>query len=149
MQVEEPRRLVVDLRLERCDRRAAENDDHAERREREEKGERRGRGEGRRELRQRHLAQPLPRPRAEHRGGRLGRPAEPRPVAADDPHDDGDVEERVGEEDRPDALVEPVREQRDERGRDDERRQHERDEDEREHELATSERKAADDPREW
>ena len=71
---------------------------------------------------------------------------EVRPEAADGAHDHRVVEEDVGEQDRPDGLVEPEAgeraagaEQRDERGADDDRRQHERHGDERAHEAPARE----------
>ena len=72
---------------------------------------------------------------------------EVRPEAADGAHDDRVVEEDVGEQDRPDGLVEargpasgpPGAEQRDERGADDDGRQHERDGDERAHDAPARE----------
>ena len=68
------------------------------------------------------------------------------PRRADDPHDDGDVEEDVGGEDRPDPALVASGSSGQERGRDDDRRQHERHEHERPHERAAGEAKRADRP---
>ena len=69
-----------------------------------------------------------------------------RPGAADDARDDGDVEEDVRGEDRPEAPLVAVGEQRQERGRDDDGRQHEGDEHERPRERAAAEPEAPDRP---
>ena len=125
-QVEEARRLVVDLRLEGRVARAAEHDDHPERREAEEEHDRRrGRERGREE---RHRQpQPALRARRSERRRRIPQPpVEHRPERADDPHDHGDVEEDVREQDRPDRPLDPVGEEGDERGRDDDRGEDER-----------------------
>ena len=70
-------------------------------------------------------------PRAERRGGLPSRGSSVRPEAADDAHDDGDVEEDVRERIAQSVRSSAVGQQREERGRDDDRRQHERHEHER------------------
>ena len=142
------RRLVVDLRLDRGPPRAAEDEDDAERGEAEEERQRGGGRQGRRQLGQRHLAGPPERPRPEHGRGFGARGIDRRPRPADDARDDRDVEEDVGGEDRPEAPLVALRQQLQERGRDDDRRQHERHQHERPRERAAAEPKAPDHPRE-
>ena len=145
-QVEEARGLVVDLRLERRVADPAEDDDHPERGEAEEEHDRRGRRQRRREQRDRQPQVPLRRPCAERRG-RVPEPlVETRPKGADHAHDDRDVEEDVRDQDRPHRSLDPVREERDERGGDDDRRQDERDEHEGLYERAPSEREPRERP---
>ncbi len=71
-----------------------------------------------------------------------------RPRPSDDARHDGDVEEHVGGEDRPQAPLVAVREQFQEGGRDDDRRQDERHQHERPRERAAAEPEPTDRPRE-
>ena len=85
------------------------------------------------------LAEPGGRTGAERRR-RLGHARiEIRPERPDDPHDDGDVEERVRDQDRNPPALDAVGEDREERERHDHRREHERDDDERADEVASTE----------
>ena len=83
---------------------------------------------------------------AERRRGVAEAGVQPRPERAHDAHDDGDVEEDVREEDRPDRALGRVREEGEERGRDDDRRQHERHQHERLDERAAAEGEARERP---
>lgn len=135
-EVEDLRGLPVDLHLERGERRPAEDLDHAERREREEEDHQRGGRDGGPERGQRHLPPGRPAGGAQHPGGLLLPGVELRPQPADGAHDDGVVEEDVGEQDRPHRGVEAdapqtveqpgAADQRQERRADDDGRQHER-----------------------
>ncbi len=69
---------------------------------------------------------------------------EVRPERPDDAHDDGDVEERVRDQDRRPPALDAVGEDREERERDDDRRQHERHDDERADDAAAAESVAAE-----
>ncbi len=146
-QVEQADRLVVDLGFERRVPRPTEDQDDPERREREEEDDR-GRGcERGSEERHRDLAEPRERRRTERRRGFGHSGIEARPERADDPNDDRDVEERVRHEDRRPSSFDPVRQDREERERDDDRRKNERDDDERAHEAAPAEPIPAEDVR--
>ena len=116
---------LADLRLERRVSGPAEDEDDSERGEGEEEDDhRRGRQRGRRRgsvtSRSRSTACP------ERRRGLAHARVESGPEGADDPDDDGDVEERVRDEDRRPALPEPVGEDGEEGERDDHRGQDER-----------------------
>ena len=138
-QVEQADRLVVDLGLDRRVPRAAEDEDDAERGEREEEDDRCGGGERGCEQRRGDLAEPGGRTGAERRR-RLGHARiQVRPVRPHDPHHDGDVEERVGDQDRNPPALDAVGEDREERERHDHRREHERDDDERADQVASAE----------
>ena len=99
-------RIAPDLGLERRLSRAADHKDHSERREAEEEHDR-GCGPQRwLEVREGHFA-PYGAPcRTEYSRRFLQTYVEHRPVPADHTHDDGDVEDDVRDEDRPDGLVE-------------------------------------------
>ncbi len=94
------RRLAPDLHLERRRAGVAEHADHAERGEREHEDDRPGGEDGRAQQRQRDLAERPPRRRAERGRGGLEVRREVVPHGADGAHDDGQVEDDVGQQDR-------------------------------------------------
>ena len=98
-----------------------------------------GRSDGKR-----HRTERTPPAGTEHSGGFFLVRVEMRPKATDRPHHDGVVEEHVGDQNRPDGLVESEiaertagAEERRERGAHDHGRQHERHGDERAHDAAS------------
>ena len=94
----------------------------------------------------RHLPGPPERARSEDGCGLGARGVDRRPRAPDDARDDGDVEEHVRGEDRPQPALVAVGQQLQERGGDDDRRQHERHQHERPRERAAAEPEPSDHP---
>ena len=124
--------------------RPAEDQHDAEGREREQEDDRGGGRECRREQRSVTSRKRAHGRRAERRGRLVQARIEARPERPDDPHDDGDVEERVRDQDRRPAALDAVGQDREERERDDDRREHERDDDERAHHAPAPESVAAE-----
>ena len=155
LEVDAGDRLPIDLGLDRCSPRPAEDQHHTERREREQEDDCCGRGDSGAQPRERDLPEGLPRPRSEHTGRLLHALVEAGPVGTHRPNDDRIVEEHVGDQDRPDGVTKPKRaviesdngEHLGERTGDDNRRQHERHGDERPSESLTSRRQPGDDRR--
>ena len=122
-QVQGLRRLAVDLGLERGAGRAAEDQDHAERREGEQERDRGGREDAPAAAPGSvTVAERAPPRRAQHARCLFLVWVEVGPETADDAHHDRVVEEHVREEDRAERRLHA---QREECGRDDHGRQHE------------------------
>jgi len=145
--VAELRRPPRDLHLDRRVARATEHLHDAERGEGEQEHDGGGRDERRTQQRQRHLAE-RPEPARTQRARRAAEVARQLgPERADDAHDDGDVAEHVGDEDRCRRPRESIRQQRQEGGTDDDRWQQERHRRDRGEQPPAGERPAGEQPR--